>query len=122
MRRYNQLLKDHELLQFNHGNAKSYNQVMLNKWNQQCEWNYNSLQRSQDLQDKLTQLKKQHDKATLDQKNQEATINSLQAELKKKDNTIEQHKANAFNTLRPRQNGRHFPDDIFKWIFLNENV
>ena len=24
--------------------------------------------------------------------------------------------------LRPRQNGRHFPDDIFKWIFLNENV
>ena len=27
-----------------------------------------------------------------------------------------------FNTLRPRQNGRHFSDDIFKWIFLNENV
>ena len=27
-----------------------------------------------------------------------------------------------FNTLRPRQNGRHFPDDICKWIFLNENV
>ena len=27
-----------------------------------------------------------------------------------------------FNTLRPRQNGRHFPDDIFKRIFLNENV
>ena len=26
------------------------------------------------------------------------------------------------NTLRPRQNGRHFPDDIFKRIFLNENV
>ena len=26
------------------------------------------------------------------------------------------------NTLRPRQNGRHFPDDIFKWISLNENV
>ena len=26
------------------------------------------------------------------------------------------------NTLRPRQNGRHFPDDIFRWIFLNENV
>ena len=24
--------------------------------------------------------------------------------------------------LRPRQNGRHFPDDSFKWIFLNENV
>ena len=28
----------------------------------------------------------------------------------------------AFNTLRPRQNGRHFPDDFFKRIFLNENV
>ena len=26
------------------------------------------------------------------------------------------------NTLRPRQHGRHFPDDSFKWIFLNENV
>ena len=27
-----------------------------------------------------------------------------------------------FNTLRPRQDGRHFPDDILKCIFLNENV
>ena len=27
-----------------------------------------------------------------------------------------------FNTLRPRQYGRHFPDDIFKCIFVNENV
>ena len=27
-----------------------------------------------------------------------------------------------FNTLRPGQNGRHFPDDIFKRIFLNGNV
>ena len=26
------------------------------------------------------------------------------------------------NTLRPRQNGRHFADDFFKGIFLNENV
>ena len=26
------------------------------------------------------------------------------------------------NTLTPRKNGRHFPDDIFKGIFLNENV
>ena len=25
------------------------------------------------------------------------------------------------NTLRPKQNGRHFTDDIFKCIFLNEN-
>ena len=27
-----------------------------------------------------------------------------------------------FNTLRPRQNGRHFADDTFKRIFMNENV
>ena len=27
-----------------------------------------------------------------------------------------------FNTSRPRQNGRHFPDDISKYISLNENV
>ena len=26
------------------------------------------------------------------------------------------------NTLRSRQNGRRFPHDIFKYIFLNENV
>ena len=27
-----------------------------------------------------------------------------------------------FNTLRPRQNGHHFADDIFKCIFLKEDV
>ena len=26
------------------------------------------------------------------------------------------------NSLRPRQNGRHFADDIFKRIFVNENI
>ena len=26
------------------------------------------------------------------------------------------------NSLRPRQNGRHFADDIFKCIFVDENV
>ena len=26
------------------------------------------------------------------------------------------------NTLRPRQNGRHFADDTFKCIFVNKNV
>ena len=26
------------------------------------------------------------------------------------------------NTLRPRENGQHFADDIFKRIFFNENV
>ena len=29
---------------------------------------------------------------------------------------------NNINTLSPRQNGHHFSDDIFKCIFLNENV
>ena len=32
------------------------------------------------------------------------------------------HASGIINTLRPRQDGRHFPDDIFKCIFLNENV
>ena len=27
-----------------------------------------------------------------------------------------------FNTLSPRQNGRHFQDDNFKCIFFNKNV
>ena len=26
------------------------------------------------------------------------------------------------NTLRPRQDGRHFPDDTFKCFFLNEKI
>ena len=30
--------------------------------------------------------------------------------------------AKSINTLRSRQNGRHFADDTFKYIFLNENV
>ena len=28
----------------------------------------------------------------------------------------------SFNTLRPRQNGRHFADDTLKCTFFNENV
>ena len=35
---------------------------------------------------------------------------------------IECHMDTEINTLRPRQNGRHFADSIFKCIFLNENV
>ena len=30
--------------------------------------------------------------------------------------------ANDINSLRPRQNGRHFADDTFNRIFMNENV
>ena len=36
--------------------------------------------------------------------------------------TLKQQGAWLLNTLRPGQNGRHFPDDIFKCIFCNENV
>ena len=32
------------------------------------------------------------------------------------------YKHKGVNTLKPRQNGRHFADDMFKCIFLNENV
>ena len=27
-----------------------------------------------------------------------------------------------FNLLRPKRNGRHFPDDTMKLIFLNKNI
>ena len=36
--------------------------------------------------------------------------------------TFPYFRCHVINTLRPRQNGRHFADDIFKRIFLNENV
>ena len=36
--------------------------------------------------------------------------------------TVCQVRGHYINTLRPRQNRRHFTDDIFKCIFLNENV
>ena len=32
------------------------------------------------------------------------------------------HSFKCLNTLRPRHNGRHFADSIFKCIFFNENV
>ena len=32
------------------------------------------------------------------------------------------HLLTSINTLRPKQNGRHFADDLFKCIFLNEDV
>ena len=33
-----------------------------------------------------------------------------------------EYRESGINTLRPRQNDRHFTDDIFQYIFLNENV
>ena len=37
-------------------------------------------------------------------------------------NELLRHLHSQLNTLRPRQNGRHFADDIFKCIFLYENA
>ena len=39
-----------------------------------------------------------------------------------KDHDYKKWKCKVLNTLRPRQNGRLFADDIFKSIFLNEKV
>ena len=36
-------------------------------------------------------------------------------------NLYEKHQPNSINSLRPRPNRRHFADDIFKYIFENEN-
>ena len=36
--------------------------------------------------------------------------------------TCDLYQASDINTLRPRQNGRHFADNIFNCIFLNENA
>ena len=35
---------------------------------------------------------------------------------------IETNSIRSFNTLRPGQNGRHFPEDIFNSIFVKENM
>ena len=32
------------------------------------------------------------------------------------------HLVGIFNTLKPRQNGRHFADDTFKCVFVDENI
>ena len=38
------------------------------------------------------------------------------------DTSVLYHSQRSLNTLRSRQTGRHFADDIFKRIFLNENI
>ena len=35
---------------------------------------------------------------------------------------LDGEQSDCLNTFGPRQNGRHFADDIFKCIFLDENV
>ena len=55
-----------------------------------------------------------------------ATIVRFPPVIKLSSNNSKPHNNNAPNgeldTLRPRQNGRHFPDDTFKRIFMNEIV
>ena len=39
-----------------------------------------------------------------------------------RDKPLPEPMVKSINSLRSRQDGRHFPDDIFKCIFLNENI
>ena len=50
------------------------------------------------------------------------TLKNLKSEFTM---TVGKHSAtvsNFFNSFLPRLNGRHFADDIFRCIFINENV
>ena len=48
--------------------------------------------------------------------------NTFQNVIWNEDHLVRHPRVATFNTLRPNQNGRHFADDIFKCIFLNENA
>ena len=52
----------------------------------------------------------------------EQKISNLASDCVTPSNAKPCHARRSFNTFRPRQDGRHFQDDVFKWIFLNENV
>ena len=52
----------------------------------------------------------------------EVFVLQLPAGMDKAGIASETHCYTHLNTLGPRQNGRHFPDDIFKCISLNEDV
>ena len=47
---------------------------------------------------------------------------SQESNISIEDTQLKTHQWIDVNTLRPRQHGRHFPDDVFKCIFLNENI
>ena len=53
-----------------------------------------------------------------------SSLNNTAISLKRDPNAIRVNAYNPIllNTLRPRQKGRHFADDIFKCIFVNENA
>ena len=48
--------------------------------------------------------------------------NKLQRNLNQNANNFHGLIVSDINTLRPRQDGRHLPDDTFKRIFLTENI
>ena len=52
---------------------------------------------------------------------EEQTILTVTHATKHAEHTVN-HSINCLNTFRPRQDGWHFPDDIFKCIFWNENA
>ena len=50
------------------------------------------------------------------------SVNTLNNEMSSADPCSAEHGDKNINSLRPRHNGRHFADDIFRCIFLNENA
>ena len=115
---------EHELLKFNEDKARDYGTVIQNRWNEELWMRVDAERESQELNKKLAQLERDHNQATLHHKNQETTISSLQAELKKElhqknqdstitslqgeikqmENTLKQHKANSLKEKQQIQN------------------
>ena len=67
------------------------------------------------------------DKRVMCLEEEECRLVITQSRKKKSPETIHssttiKYKLLSLNTLRSRQNGRHFVDDIFRCIFLNENI
>ena len=54
--------------------------------------------------------------------NHQTGYHNLMTELNVTGKVLKPSETGYLNTLRPRQNGRHFADDIFKRIFVNENI
>ena len=124
VKHYNEQLMEHELLKFNEDKARDYGTVIQNRWNEELWMRVDAERESQELNKKLAQLERDHNQATLHHKNQETTISSLQAELKKElhqknqdstitslqgeikqmENTVKQHKANSLKEKQQIQN------------------
>ena len=61
-------------------------------------------------------------KVPSDNVNYISTMSAISWQIPSLHSAILPNKNGSINTLRPRQNGRNFTDDIFKCIFLNENA